>query len=102
MTDAKEALAESWASIDGRLGKFKEGKGKEHPLSDHYDGYMHEAGTMIERLRKRGYVIVPVEPTAEMLDTGLIRIWNEELYPSRAWENNQITWAAMIKAAEGE
>jgi hypothetical protein len=57
---AIEALAESWASIDGKLDKFHTDKGK--PLAEgegYYAGYTEEAEEMIRRLAKRGYRIVP-------------------------------------------
>lgn len=50
---AVEALADAWASIDGKLDEFR------NPGPDgHYDGYMIEAREMIHRLEARGYVIV--------------------------------------------
>ena len=67
MTDdkAEEALAESWASIDGKIDKFVRCKEAETPeeefnLGGHYSGYMADAKEMIRRLRKRGYGVIPV------------------------------------------
>lgn len=47
------ALAEAWASIDGKLESFHDpddGKG-------HFEGYITEAGEMMARLEKRGFAI---------------------------------------------
>jgi len=54
-----EALAEAWASIDGRAVKFRQGK-TDQAVEDefgHYQGYMAEAAELIRRLEKRGYTI---------------------------------------------
>lgn len=65
----EEALAEAWASIDGKLDAFcrERARSKVAPLdreeegyTGHYEGYMTEAEELIARLRVRGYVIVPV------------------------------------------
>ena len=59
---AIEAIADAWASIDGRMGSFRAGKGK--PRSDaaggHYDGYILDATSMMERLEQRGYTVTPI------------------------------------------
>lgn len=58
--DAEEALAESWASIDGKMEAFRDGKGlptRQQP-GGHYSGYMAEAQEMIARLRKRGFTLI--------------------------------------------
>ena len=60
--DMIEALAESWASIDGKLEKFRDGKGAaslEDEPGGHYSGYMAEAQELAERLLARGFAIVP-------------------------------------------
>ena len=55
---ATEALAQSWASIDGKLDMFLKGKGRsETAYGGHYGGYMAEAKEMQKRLAKRGYEI---------------------------------------------
>jgi len=59
----QEALAEAWASIDGKLEKFLAGKDVsiiEDEPGGHYSGYMAEAEELIQRLHKRGFKIVPV------------------------------------------
>lgn len=66
MTDATHALAESWASIDGKLDQFsREAAGEitdEHPaFTGAYEGYIADAGELIERLAKRGFKIVPMD-----------------------------------------
>lgn len=57
-----EALAESWASIDGKakhLALCRQHEDVEAVLG-HYGGYMAEARTMIERLEKRGFTVTPI------------------------------------------
>src|SRR3546814_5759216 len=58
--DRVEALADCWASIDGRQDKFRAGRDAEsiEALGGHYAGYMHEAGEMIKRLNARGYDVM--------------------------------------------
>lgn len=61
--DAIEALAESWASIDGKVEDFKDCKISK-PLEDelgHYGGYMADAEEMIKRLERRGYYLKKFE-----------------------------------------
>ena len=57
--DAEEALADAWASIDGKLDKFRAGRGL--PITEqpggHYCGYLEDAHSMIERLERRGFII---------------------------------------------
>ena len=58
--DAVEALAQSWASIDGKLERFFECKA-DPELDDtegRYQGYMCEAEEMIKRLGTRGFKVV--------------------------------------------
>lgn len=58
--EAAEALAEAWASIDGKLERFRACKAD--PELDNtegrYQGYMCEAEEMIRRLEKRGFTVV--------------------------------------------
>ena len=55
-----EAVAEAWASIDGKLDEFKGGKcGFDH--LGHYEGYLTEARELITRLERRGFKIVRAE-----------------------------------------
>jgi len=56
---AVEAVAESWASIDGRLGLFRSCK-VDPSLEDvegRYGGYMADAYAMVENLRRRGFTV---------------------------------------------
>lgn len=56
-----QALAESWASIDGKLDEFRAGAGAKSVMDEpggHYSGYMAEAEEMMKRLETRGFVIV--------------------------------------------
>lgn len=54
-----EALADAWASIDGKLDKFRRGKTAKNIMAygGHYAGYLADAEEMIERLARRGYVL---------------------------------------------
>ncbi len=57
---ATEALADAWASIDGKLQKFRAGKGVHDIMEEpggYFSGYMADAEAMIERLERRGYVV---------------------------------------------
>lgn len=56
-----EALADAWASVDGKIHLFRAGKGMDIQLQPgaHYEGYMDDAASMIRRLATRGYMIVP-------------------------------------------
>jgi hypothetical protein len=53
------ALAEAWASIDGRLALFKAcQKSPKLDMKDGcYSGYCAEAQELLERLRARGFTI---------------------------------------------
>lgn len=59
--DAFYALAESWASIDGKLEKFHACRddAKLDETAGYYIGYMTEAEEMIKRLERRGFTVVP-------------------------------------------
>ena len=57
MSEAIEALAEAWASLDGKLEEFHAGRaGKD--TEGHYLGYLSDAAELAKRLKRRGYVIV--------------------------------------------
>ena len=61
---AIQAVADAWASIDGKRDKFRAGRGKpwdEQP-GGYYDGYTADAESMIERLRRRGYTLTKCIP----------------------------------------
>lgn len=64
------ALAEAWASIDGKLEPFRaESKLTEIPWDDpaftgHYMGYVAEAKELIVRLNARGFDVVPLATEA--------------------------------------
>lgn len=68
--DHIEALAECWASIDGKSEAFAEGRGKSvlDDRTGHYAGYMVESEEMISRLRKRGFDVVATrgEPVSSL------------------------------------
>ncbi len=61
-----EALADAWASIDGKVDYFRREKGMDIPPEEdwkrldwrgHYEGYMAEAEEMIQRLERRGFTV---------------------------------------------
>ena len=59
MSEAIEALAESWASLDGKLEEFRAGRaGKD--IEGDYHGYLSDAAELAKRLESRGYLIVRV------------------------------------------
>jgi hypothetical protein len=57
MSEAIEALAEAWASLDGKLDEFHAGRAGEDTEGD-YHGYLSDAAELAKRLEHRGYVIV--------------------------------------------
>jgi len=59
MSEAIEALAEAWASLDGKLDEFHAGRAGEDTEGD-YHGYLSDAAELAKRLEHRGYVIVRV------------------------------------------
>lgn len=86
MTDpATTALAETWASIDGKLTVFAAEKERGIRAGDAeyqgvYDGYMAEARVFLERLRDRGFDVVPTQPDPiEMACAGAAPAEPEEL-----------------------
>jgi hypothetical protein len=64
---AEEAVAQAWASIDGKLDAFRferdNPKSPQAEIDGHYQGYMAEAREMIRRLEDRGYTVRTLEPT---------------------------------------
>jgi hypothetical protein len=54
MSEAIEALAEAWASLDGKLDEFLAGRGGEGD----YHRYLSDAAELAKRLEHRGYLIV--------------------------------------------
>jgi len=56
---AVEALAEAWASIDGKLKDFAAGRESDEidAFGGHYAGYLADAMSMIDRLEKRGFTV---------------------------------------------
>jgi len=64
LEDAPEALAEVWASIDGKLDAFRRERDESMEWDDsrftgHYIGYMEDAAEMIRRLKARGFIVIP-------------------------------------------
>lgn len=56
---AAEALADGWASIDGKSDRFR--VGREYNGLERlgcYMGYMIKANEMIQELERRGFVII--------------------------------------------
>jgi hypothetical protein len=97
-----EALAEAWASIDGKDDRFlanREDRGLD--LTDGtYPGYMEEAGELICRLARRGYAVVPVEPTPEMR-AAAAEIFMETLATKTEEEVVATIFRAMVQAVGG-
>lgn len=62
---AVEALAEAWASIDGKLPAFRAGRNISvfEDKTGHYAGYIADAEELIQRLRGRGYEVLPAIPS---------------------------------------
>lgn len=66
-----EALAEVWASLDGKLKEFQEEKLIEKGgfanstviAGGYRAGYLCEAEEAINRLRDRGFDVLPIRPT---------------------------------------
>jgi len=67
---AANALAEAWASIDGKLVEYERERGLS--VSESFDlpgftgtfeGYLAEAEEMIRRLRSRGFDVTPISPS---------------------------------------
>jgi hypothetical protein len=56
---ANEALAEAWASIDGKLKLFWKDKKADDYGEGYYEGYLTDAAELEKRLLARGYKIVP-------------------------------------------
>jgi len=57
---AIEALADAWASVDGKVDDFRAGKTAPsiEDFGGRYAGYMADASELMARLERRGYVIV--------------------------------------------
>ncbi len=53
------ALAEAWASMDGRLERYLADDGSDR-MDGTRDGYNVEAAEMIKRLNARGFDVVPI------------------------------------------
>ena len=61
--NAAEALADAWASMDGKLDDFRAGKhagSLDDEPGGHYSGYLCEAQEMLKRLERRGYRIAEI------------------------------------------
>jgi hypothetical protein len=58
-----EALAEAWASIDGKIDGFHKGRGGEDDDGT-FEGYCEEARELVRRLARRGYIIIKTPPWA--------------------------------------
>ena len=62
---ARDAVAEAWASIDGKLDEYiadREASGgliKDGVPLGYYEGYQSDAAELIKRIANRGYVLSP-------------------------------------------
>ncbi len=59
-----EALADAWASIDGKLDQFRADKANPDadPMAGWYEGRMEDAKELRRRLRARGFLITKQRP----------------------------------------
>lgn len=69
------ALADAWASIDGKVDEFRAGQKATSILEEpggHFSGYLYEAEEMIRRLRDRGFIVETVrpKPTSDRMTVG--------------------------------
>ena len=69
MSEAIEALAEAWASLDGKLEEFLAGRTGEDTEGD-YHGYLSDAAELAKRLEHRGYLIVHARATRKRAGRG--------------------------------
>ena len=75
---AIDAVAEAWASIDGKLKSYEADRDQLGGAFDEYgrptgyfDGYQCDAGELLRRVEQRGFVLVPVGTfTLELEDEG--------------------------------
>lgn len=63
--DAIEAVAEAWASIDGKGDDFRRERDEKISITDptytgHYEGYLEEARELIRRIEQRGFTVRPI------------------------------------------
>jgi len=60
---AFEALAESWAAIDGKLDEFRACKAdmKLDDTEGYYQGYLSDTHILLNNLRERGFMVAPIE-----------------------------------------
>lgn len=62
---ATSAVAEAWASMDGKLEAYKAGANA-NTLADepggHFSGYHADAEELIRRIAERGFVLVRTKP----------------------------------------
>lgn len=67
--EAIDAVAEAWASIDGKLDDYRRERDENVGLTDegctgHFEGYQAEADELIRRIEDRGFMIIPMIPFA--------------------------------------
>lgn len=57
-----EAVAEAWASIDGKLTAYQRCRNDPAVEAEmgHYEGYLADAEELISRIKHRGYKLVEV------------------------------------------
>lgn len=58
-----DAVADAWASIDGKVDEYRAGRSVSSIVDEpggHFGGYQADAKELIERITKRGFVLVPV------------------------------------------
>lgn len=71
-TSAIEAIAEAWASIDGKLTPFRHGRLSKdiEAYGGHYAGYMADAEELLRRVQARGFALTRVVPVLGEVPVG--------------------------------
>lgn len=59
MGNPRDAVAEAWASIDGKLELYEAERDADEITTGHFVGYQAEAAELIKRIEQRGFVLVP-------------------------------------------
>lgn len=66
-----EAVADAWASIDGKLPEFRRDRAAPDSASGVYDGYMSEASELIDRIGTRGWLLIGPPLSKRLSDAGM-------------------------------
>lgn len=103
------AIAEAWASIDGKLDEFRGAmcSPEVDARTAHFSGRMEDARELLARTQKRGFALVPLEPTDAMLAAEItdehrvprVYQWSELEEPNVLRRARQHLWHAMVDEA---